>query len=165
MLQQFKSKDGNFFYSDNQSNEEELRSILNLFRASLIAFPKQQALDDAKSFLTAYLKQDLPNINNTNISKEIEFNLEYCWHTNVPRLEARTYIDIYGDTKTTNNIFNLKLLELAKLDFNMIQSIQHRELQILSRWWTKSSLAKLEFARHRHVEFYFWAARVCIEPK
>ncbi|GLJ10691.1 hypothetical protein SUGI_0133190 [Cryptomeria japonica] len=165
MLQQFKSKDGQIFYSDNQSNEEELRSILNLFRASLIAFPKEQALDDAKSFSTAYLKQDLSNINNTNISKEIEFNLEYHWHTNVPRLEARTYIDMYGDTKTTNNIFNSKLLELAKLDLNMIQSIQHHELQILSRWWTESGLAKLEFAHHRHVEFYFWAAGVCIEPK
>nr|WAK98082.1 3-carene synthase [Thuja plicata] len=163
MLQQLISKDVHFLYS--QSNEKELRSILNLFRASLIAFPKEQALDDAKAFSTSYLKNALANINNTNLSKEIQFNLEYGWHTNVPRLEARTYIDIYGDVKTTNNIFNSKLLELAKIDFNKIQSIQQQELQILSRWWTESGLAKLEFARHRHVEFYFWAAGVCIEPK
>ncbi|XP_059072440.1 alpha pinene synthase, chloroplastic isoform X1 [Cryptomeria japonica] len=165
VLQQFKSKDGQFLYSNNQSNEKDLRSILNFFRASLIAFSKEQVLDHAKSFSTTYLKQALPNINNTNLSKEIKFNLEYGWHTNVPRLEARTYIDIYGDVKTSNSIFNSKLLELAKLDFNMIQSIQQRELQILSRWWTESGLGKLEFARHRHVEFYFWAAGGCIEPK
>ncbi|GLJ10698.1 hypothetical protein SUGI_0133300 [Cryptomeria japonica] len=40
-----------------------------------------------------------------------------------------------------------------------------QDLQILSRWWTESGLAKLEFAHHHHVEFYFWAAGVCIEPK
>ncbi|GLJ09984.1 hypothetical protein SUGI_0119640 [Cryptomeria japonica] len=133
MLLQFKDNDGQFLCSNTLSNEE-LRSILNLYRASLIAFPKEQDLDDAKAFSTKYLKQVLPNINNTNISKEIKYNLEYGWHTNVPRLEARTYIDIYGDAKTTNNIYNSKLLELAKLDFNMIQSIQQRELQIVSRW-------------------------------
>ncbi|GLJ09954.1 hypothetical protein SUGI_0119060 [Cryptomeria japonica] len=33
------------------------------------------------------------------------------------------------------------------------------------RWWTEFGLAKLEFARHRHVEFYVWTAGVCIEPK
>ena len=33
------------------------------------------------------------------------------------------------------------------------------------RWWTESGLTKLEFARHRHVEFYFWAAGYCVEPK
>ncbi|GLJ09955.1 hypothetical protein SUGI_0119070 [Cryptomeria japonica] len=163
-LLQFKDNDGQFLYSNAQSNEE-LKSILNLYRASLIVFPNEQALDDAKAFSTTYLKQALPNISNTNLSKEIKFNLEYGWHTNVPRLEARTYIDIYGDHKNTKNIFNSKLLELAKLDFNMIQSMQQQELQILSRWWTESGLSKLEFSRHRHVEYYFWAAGACIEPK
>ncbi|GLJ09985.1 hypothetical protein SUGI_0119650 [Cryptomeria japonica] len=78
--------------------------------------------------------------------QQIKYNLEYGWHTNVPRLEARTYIDIYGDAKTTNNIYNSKLLELVK-------------------WWKECGLDKLEFAHHRHVEFYFSAAGVCIDPK
>nr|QHZ00920.1 terpene synthase 13 [Taiwania cryptomerioides] len=170
ILQQFIAKDEKLLHPNSQSNEEEIKSILNLFRASLIAFPQEKALDDAKSFSTTYLKQALQKINNSNLSREIQFNLEYGWHTNVPRLEARTYIDIYGednswDSKSINNIFYSKILELAKLDFNMIQSLQQQELQILSRWWIGSGLDKLEFSRHRHVEYYFWAAAGCIEPK
>ncbi|GLJ35267.1 hypothetical protein SUGI_0709720 [Cryptomeria japonica] len=170
MLQQFIREEGQLLHFNSQSNEEEIKGILNLFRASLIAFPGEKVLDDAKSFTTTYLQQVLPRISNLNLSREIKFNLEYGWHTNVPRLEARTYIDIYGEdsswaSKTINNIFYTTLLELAKLDFNMIQSLQQKELQILSRWWIESGLGKLEFARHRHVEYYLWAAMGCIEPK
>ncbi|XP_059071112.1 alpha pinene synthase, chloroplastic-like [Cryptomeria japonica] len=170
MLQQFIPKDKNLMHLKSEPNEEEIKSILNLFRASLIAFPEEKAMDGAKSFSTTYLKQALPKINNLNLSREIKFNLEYGWHTNVPRLETRTYLDIYGEdsswaSKNINNTFYEKLLELAKLDFNMIQSVQQKELQILSRWWTESGLVKLEFSRHRHVEYYLWAAGGCIEPK
>nr|C3RSF5.1 RecName: Full=Alpha pinene synthase, chloroplastic; Short=Cf-Pin; Flags: Precursor [Chamaecyparis formosensis]ABW80964.1 alpha pinene synthase [Chamaecyparis formosensis] len=170
VLQQFVLRDGPFLDSNNQPNEDDIKNILNLFRGSLIAFPGENVLDDAKSFTMTYLKQVLPKISNLNLSREIKFNLEYGWHTNVPRLEARTYIDIYGEdsswaSKSINNIFYTKLLELAKLDFNIIQSLQQQELQILSRWWMESDLGKLDFARHRHVEYYLWAATGCIEPK
>ncbi|GLJ35262.1 hypothetical protein SUGI_0709600 [Cryptomeria japonica] len=134
MLQQFIPKDKNLMHLNSESNEEEIKSILNLFRASLIAFPGEKAMDGAKSFSTTYLKQALPNINNLNLSREIKFNLEYGWHTNVPRLETRTYLDIYGEdsswaSKTINNTFYEKLLELAKLDFNMIQSVQQKSFK------------------------------------
>ncbi|GLJ09965.1 hypothetical protein SUGI_0119250 [Cryptomeria japonica] len=170
VLLHLKGKYERLQYSNSQTNNEEIRSILNLFRASLISFPQDQAINDVKSFATSYLKETLQIVNDTGISREIEFNLEYCWHTNVPRLEARTYIDIYGEddvwfAKNINKINNSKILELAKLDFNMIQSLQHQEIQVLSRWWVESGLDKLEFGRHRHVEFYFWATSGCIEPK
>ncbi|GLJ09968.1 hypothetical protein SUGI_0119290 [Cryptomeria japonica] len=171
-LESFKGKDGKFLKSSTQS-KEEIQSIINLFRASLIAFPNEKVMDEAKSFSTKYLKQALQNIDDSNLSREIEFNLEYGWHTNVPRLEARHYIEIYGEDsswaektiKGMPHLSNTKVLELAKLDFNMMQCMQQRELQILSRWWVESGLSKLEFARHRHVEYYFWAAGGVIEPK
>ncbi|XP_059069286.1 alpha pinene synthase, chloroplastic-like [Cryptomeria japonica] len=35
----------------------------------------------------------------------------------------------------------------------------------LDWWWVESGLSKLEFARHRHVEYYFWVVGGVIEPK
>nr|WBO26428.1 beta-pinene synthase [Taiwania cryptomerioides] len=165
VLESFKGKDGQLLNSSTQS-QEEIKSIMNLFRASLIAFPKEKVMDEAKSFSTLYLKQALQKIDNSNLSREIKFNLEYEWHTNVPRLEARNYIEIYGDDNSWAKMtINGKVLELAKVDFNMMQCMQQRELQTLSRWWVESGLSKLEFSRHRHVEYYFWAAGGVIEPK
>ncbi|KAH9307961.1 hypothetical protein KI387_035872, partial [Taxus chinensis] len=173
VLHHFNGKDEWIFDAYGEPKVKEIKTILNLFRASIIPFPRERVMDEAKAFAITYLKEALHNIGNSNLSREIEFNIEYGWHTNVPRLEAMTYIDIYGEDsswgeKIINNKSHKKnwdLLELAKLDFNMIQSIQQRELQILSRWWAESGLSDLEFARHRHVEYYFWAASVCIEPK
>ena len=49
MLSQFNDNDGKFVCSNIQSNEEELRRISNLYRASLIAFTKKKILDDTKN--------------------------------------------------------------------------------------------------------------------
>ncbi|GLJ09980.1 hypothetical protein SUGI_0119560 [Cryptomeria japonica] len=165
VLENFKGKDDQFLSSYNQSNKE-IKTILNLFRASLIAFHGQKVMEEAKVFATRYLKQVLPKINDLSLSQEIEFNLEYGWHTNVPRLETRNYIDMYGGaTSWMTCESNKKILDLAKLDFNMVQSVQQRELQILSMWWIKSGVRQLKFARNRYVEFYFWAAGGSVEPK
>ncbi|GLJ09977.1 hypothetical protein SUGI_0119460 [Cryptomeria japonica] len=165
VLENFKGKDGQFLSSYSQSNKE-IKTILNLFRVSLIAFHGEKIMEEAKAFATRYLEQVLPKINGSNLSREIEFNLHYGWHTNVPRLEARNYIDIYGaETSRMTCESNKKILDLAKLDFNMVQSVQQRELQILAKWWKESGVRQLTFARNRYVEFYFWAVGGSVEPK
>ncbi|GLJ31907.1 hypothetical protein SUGI_0642240 [Cryptomeria japonica] len=165
VLENFKEKDGQFSSSYTQSHEE-IRSVLNLFCASLIAFPEEKVMDEAKVFATTYLKQVVSKIDDDNLSLEIKYNLEYGWHTNMPRLEVRNYIDIYGkNTSWMACMNNRKILDLAKLDFNMVQSIQQRELQLLSRWWMNSGVPQLDFTRNRYVEYYFWAAGGCVEPK
>ncbi|XP_059072447.1 alpha pinene synthase, chloroplastic isoform X1 [Cryptomeria japonica] len=165
VLENFKEKDGNFLNSYSQSNEE-INTILNLYRVSLIAFPEEKIMEEAKVFATKYLKEVMSQTKDSNISKEIQFNLEYGWHTNMPRFETRNYIDIYGgNTSWMACKSNKKILYLAKLDFNMVQSLQQQELQLLSRWWTESGVPQLDFARNRYVEYYFWAAGGCVEPK
>lgn len=58
-----------------------------------------------------------------------------------------------------------KLLELAKVEFNIFHSIQKRELQSLSRWWKDYGFPQVTFARHRHVEYYTLAACIANDPK
>ncbi|OAO98028.1 hypothetical protein AXX17_AT4G19700 [Arabidopsis thaliana] len=55
--------------------------------------------------------------------------LEMPYHRRVGRLEARWYIEVYGERHDMNPI----LLELAKLDFNFVQAIHQDELKSLSR--------------------------------
>uniref|UniRef100_A0A0D6QR21 Uncharacterized protein n=1 Tax=Araucaria cunninghamii TaxID=56994 RepID=A0A0D6QR21_ARACU len=172
VLEHFKGMDGQFLSFTNDI-QKEIKCFLNLYRASLIAFPGEKVLDEAKAFTTTYLKEALKKIERSSLSREIELALEYDWHATLARLDARNYIDIYREDDSWGeniinkmpNMSNKKLLELAILDFNRIQALQEQELQAISRWVSESGLYKLSFARHRHVEYYFLAAGICGESE
>ncbi|URE21983.1 hypothetical protein MUK42_37297 [Musa troglodytarum] len=69
------------------------------------------------------------------------------------RLLARDYISIYQEDATRDDA----ILELAKLDFNLLQSLHHEELENITKWWKDLAPSKnLNFARDRLVECYFW---------
>jgi len=130
VLEHFKDQKGRFACSSIQT-EGEIRSLLNLFRASLVAFPNEKVMEEAEIFSTTYLKEAVQKIPVSSLSRQIEYNMEYGWHTNLPRLEARNYM---GDMIHEMPYMNAeKLLELAKLEFNIFHSLQERELEHLSR--------------------------------
>ncbi|GFP94264.1 (+)-epi-alpha-bisabolol synthase [Phtheirospermum japonicum] len=61
---------------------------------------------------------------------------------------------------------NLIMLELAKLDFNIVQAMYQDELKELSRWYTETRLSeKLSFARDRLVECFLWNVGSIFEPR
>nr|O24475.1 RecName: Full=Pinene synthase, chloroplastic; AltName: Full=(-)-(1S,5S)-pinene synthase; AltName: Full=Agg-pin1; AltName: Full=Beta-geraniolene synthase; Flags: Precursor [Abies grandis]AAB71085.1 pinene synthase [Abies grandis]AIF29188.1 pinene synthase [Expression vector pAPG2]AIF29194.1 pinene synthase [Expression vector pAPG1] len=163
----FKGQNGQFSCSENIQTDEEIRGVLNLFRASLIAFPGEKIMDEAEIFSTKYLKEALQKIPVSSLSREIGDVLEYGWHTYLPRLEARNYIQVFGqDTENTKSyVKSKKLLELAKLEFNIFQSLQKRELESLVRWWKESGFPEMTFCRHRHVEYYTLASCIAFEPQ
>nr|F2XFA6.1 RecName: Full=(R)-linalool synthase 1, chloroplastic; AltName: Full=Terpene synthase TPS-Lin 1; Short=PsTPS-Lin-1; Flags: Precursor [Picea sitchensis]ADZ45501.1 (-)-linalool synthase [Picea sitchensis] len=167
VLEQFKDQNGQFACSAIQT-EGEIKSVLNLFRASLIAFPGEKVMEDAEIFSTIYLKEALLTIPVCSLSREIAYVLEHGWHTNLPRLEARNYIDVFGQDPiygTPNIKMTQKLLEIAKLEFNIFHSLQQKELKHLSRWWKDSVFSQLTFPRHRHVEYYTLASCIDIDPQ
>ncbi|KAH9326692.1 hypothetical protein KI387_006870, partial [Taxus chinensis] len=87
VLEKFKAKNGGFLCSTTQP-EEMIKSFLNLFRASLIVFPNENVMEEAKSFATAYLNQALHKTDiGSSLSQEITFNLEYGWWPTLPRVE------------------------------------------------------------------------------
>ncbi|KAF7848013.1 hypothetical protein BT93_L2367 [Corymbia citriodora subsp. variegata] len=57
------------------------------------------------------------------------------------------------------------LLRLAKLDFNLVQSIHRKELSSLARWWVELGANKMTFCRDRLVENYFWSSIMVFEPQ
>eukprot|EP00253_Pinus_taeda_P022108 PITA_22108 len=160
VLENFKNENGLFFHSSTVE-EEEVRCMLTLLRASEISFPGEMVMDEAKAFATEYLNQLLTRVDITEVGesllREVRYALDFPWYCSVPRWEARSFIEIFGQNNSwLNSTMNKKVLELAKLDFNILQSVHQRELQLLSRWWSQSDIEKQNFYRKRHVEFYFW---------
>lgn len=167
VFEQFKDQKGQFAWFTSNHTERKIRSVLNLFRASLIGFPGEKVMEEAEVFSATYLKEALQTIPVSGLSREIEYALEYRWHSNLPRLEARSYIDILGEN-TINEMPYVKvakLLELAKLEFNIFHSIQQKELQCIWRWWKESGSPELTFVRHRYVEYYTLVSGIDMEPK
>jgi len=70
VLEHFKEEKGQFARSAIQT-EEEIRSVLNLFRASLIAFPGEKVMEEAEIFSAIYLKEALHNIAVSSLSREV----------------------------------------------------------------------------------------------
>ncbi|MBA0880404.1 hypothetical protein Goshw_015105 [Gossypium schwendimanii] len=58
----------------------------------------------------------------------VDHALELPLHWRMPRLEARWFIDVYEKNKDKNPI----ILELAILDYNIVQSIHQEDLRYVS---------------------------------
>lgn len=173
VLENFKDEKGHFFCNSTGEQEEgdkRVRSMLSLFRASSISFPGEKVMDEAKAFTTASLNQFLTGRDVSDVDqsllREVKYALEFPWHCSVPRLEARSFIEIYAKNDSwLRSIMNQKILELAKLDFNILQFTHQKDIQLISRWLTESDIAELNFYRKRHVELFFWVVTGTFEPQ
>ncbi|KAJ8461498.1 hypothetical protein OPV22_034424 [Ensete ventricosum] len=94
--------------------------------------------------------------------KHVAHALELPLNWRMQRIQTRWFIEAYQGEATMNPL----LLELAKLDFNLIQSMHKRELKELSRWWTDLGLGqRLPFFRDRLMESYLWTVGWAFEPQ
>uniref|UniRef100_A0A0G7ZNV0 Putative terpene synthase, PgTPS10 n=1 Tax=Picea glauca TaxID=3330 RepID=A0A0G7ZNV0_PICGL len=175
----FKDANGQFFCSTGPFNKD-VASMLSLYRASQLAFPGENILDEAKSFTSKYLKEALEKSetftswnNKQNLSEEIKYALENSWHASVPRAEAKRYCQVYRSDYAhiaksvyqLSNVNNPKILELAKLDFNIIQAIHQKEMKNVTAWFKDSEFPLLPFGRERPVECFFIIAAGTYEPQ
>ncbi|XAR55430.1 Tricyclene synthase [Bertholletia excelsa] len=158
VLEKFKDGSGKF---KCPSEDVQLKAFLSLYEASHLALEGENIMDEARAFTSAYLKGLKSNIS-SGLIEEIDHALELPPHCRALRLEARRYINAYGKRSDANRL----LLELAELDFNMVQSTLQRELRDMSRWWENIGLErKLSFAKIREMECFFWAVGMVPEPQ
>ncbi|KAK9984748.1 hypothetical protein SO802_034273 [Lithocarpus litseifolius] len=126
-----------------------------------LGFEGENLLDEAMEFTTMHLK-DLKGDVSKTLKEEVRHSLEIPLHRRMRRLEQRWYIDAYNMKEAHNR----KLLELARLDFNIVQSVHQRDLKDMSRWWKEMDLGnKLSFARDRLMECFFWTVGMVFEPQ
>ncbi|KAL5714793.1 hypothetical protein ACHQM5_016705 [Ranunculus cassubicifolius] len=138
-----------------------IEGLLSLYEASFLSRVGEAILDDAKFFAHGHLKEcrGCVNINKLDLVKHA---LEVPLYLNAIRLEARWYIDAYSRREDANP----DLLELARLDYNMVQAIHQNDIIDLLRWWKNLGLIEhLPFSRDRLVECFFAAMSVTFEPQ
>lgn len=127
IFKSFKYENGSF----KECLCNDVKGMLSLYEASYLAFEGEDLMDEAKAFTTMHL-QNLRDQNASNISvvEQVSHALELPLHHTMQRLEARWYIDAYSKRSDANQL----LLQLAKLDFNMVQSTLQTDLKDMSRY-------------------------------
>ncbi|XP_019174260.1 PREDICTED: (-)-alpha-terpineol synthase-like [Ipomoea nil] len=142
----------------------DIKGVLSLYEASYLSMEDEDVLEKAKDFSIHHLKQALrqQELIDEKLGEQISHALEMPFHWRMQRLESRWFIDVYEKTENNNSI----VLQLAKLDFNIVQALHLDELKQLSRWHENINLAeKLGFARSRFAEAFLWAVGLSYEPQ
>ncbi|KAF5188750.1 Myrcene synthase protein [Thalictrum thalictroides] len=98
----------------------------------------------------------------TNLAELVNHALDLPLNLRITRVEAKWYIDALSRKAGVNS----NLLELAKLDYNIVQAAHQKDVIDMSRWWKNLGLPKkLPFARNRLVECFLWSVGVAYEPQ
>ncbi|KAL6269817.1 hypothetical protein ACE6H2_026728 [Prunus campanulata] len=156
IFNQFKDANGNF----KESLTANVSGMLSLYEATHLRVHGEDILEEAIVFTTAHLESKINHVRYSlaaQITQALERPLLKC----LERVGARNYMSIYQDEASHNET----LLKLAKLDFNLVQSLHKKELSEITRWWKEVDFErKLPFGRDRIVELYFWAMAIYFEP-
>ncbi|KAF7804749.1 ent-copalyl diphosphate synthase, chloroplastic [Senna tora] len=173
-------RNGEFFCFGGQSTQA-VTGMFNLYRASQLVFPGEEILEEANHFSTKFLR-DKQAANQLfdkwiimkNLPGEVAYALDVPWYANLPRVEARFYIDQYGgDTdiwigKTLYRmayVNNNNYLELAKLDYNNCQAVHMREWEKIQKWHSESRLEEYGLSRESLLFAYYLATSSIFEAE
>ncbi|KAL3752995.1 hypothetical protein ACJRO7_000399 [Eucalyptus globulus] len=126
VFQRFMSKMGTL----NELLHEDVKGLLGLYEASFHGLEGETILDEGWNFASKHLNDLNLDKVPTNIASHVSHALDMPIHWRPNRLEARWFMDMYG--KQQDMIPSL--LRLAKIDFNLVQSIHRKEVGNLARW-------------------------------
>ncbi|WKA11631.1 hypothetical protein VitviT2T_029111 [Vitis vinifera] len=135
--------------------------MLGLYEAAHLRVQEEDILDEALAFTTTHLKSLVKHLDHP-LAVQVTQALHRPIRKGLERLEARPYISIYQDEASHSKA----LLKLAKLDFNLLQSLYKKELSHITRWWKDLDFSsRLPFVRDRVVETYLWIVVACFESQ
>lgn len=126
VFNKFRGRDGEFL----ERFGYDVVGLLSLYEASYLGMPGENVMEVAKKFSAEHLNSYLGKQKYcSNLAIQVKQSLQVPLHWRMPRVEARTFIDVYQKDDTTNNSV---LIELAKLDYNLVQSVYQQELKDLA---------------------------------
>ncbi|KAF5472879.1 hypothetical protein F2P56_009547 [Juglans regia] len=144
-----------------KSKHETIKGMLELLEASHLALEGENFLDAAREFSTTTLEETLANLDSF-LAKQVIHALELPSQKRVQWFDVKWHISVEEKHRDMNAI---NLLELAKLNFNIVQATLQKDLRELSRWWGNLGLREnLNFARDRLVESFVFSVGLACEP-
>nr|CAB3502916.1 unnamed protein product [Digitaria exilis] len=125
------------------------RDLLSLYNAAHMAIPGEEALDDAIAFARRHLeaavnKGELRSPMKEQVSRALDIPLPRF----IARVETAYYIAEYEQEETHDAV----LLELAKLDFNLVRALHLRELSDITLWEESAASDVPEYLRALYVQ-------------
>ena len=110
--------------------QNQTKGMLSLYEASYLGKEGEFVLIEAMDFTTKHLKKLMEEGSlEPRFREHVAHALELPLNWRMERIHTRWFIETYQSEATMNPL----LLELAKLDFNLIQSMHKRELKEVSR--------------------------------
>ncbi|CAO2200092.1 unnamed protein product [Urochloa humidicola] len=159
VFNKFRGDDGTF--SDELANDP--KTLLSFFNAVNLFIHGEPELDEAISFARRHLE----SISQKGAVKApLADQIKRSLHIPLPRIHRRVEMVSYIPEYDKEDGHNPILLELAKLDFNILQRVHQKELKEISRWWKDvSSYMGLHHIRDRVIENYTWSYAVYHEEE
>ncbi|KAK8484390.1 hypothetical protein V6N11_001648 [Hibiscus sabdariffa] len=144
-----------------ESLGSDAEAILSLYEASHLGMHGEDVMEEAKEFSAKHLKSSLGKLD-CDLAMQVQQSLQVPLRWRMPRSEAVNYIQVYQKHDTSHSA----LIELAKLDYNLVQAVYQQELRELARWWGELGFKeKMSFSRDRLMENYIWAMGIVFEPQ
>ncbi|KAK9907036.1 hypothetical protein M0R45_002489 [Rubus argutus] len=141
---------------------EDIKGLVGLFEASQMTFQGEETLDEAgklsHQLLTAWLPKNLDDPGATLVAH----TLEHPYHKSLTRFMAKNFFNNFqGQEKWISS-----LQDLAKLEFNMVESLIQNEILQVAKWWKELGLTKeLNFVRDQPIKWYTWPMASLVDPR
>ncbi|XP_020973194.1 probable terpene synthase 2 [Arachis ipaensis] len=133
----------------------------SLYEAAQLRVHGEDILEEAHEFTYNKLKSIINQLS-PSLADQINQSLGLPLHKTFSRIRARSYMSFYKENPSHDKV----LLALAKLDFNMLQSLHQKEIGNITRWCKNAGFAtKVTYARDRVVELFFWVVCISSESK
>ncbi|KAG6654989.1 myrcene synthase, chloroplastic-like [Carya illinoinensis] len=157
IFKSFTNEKGNF----KECLCDDPKGMLALYEASFLLIEGESILEEARDFASKHLKDYVEKSKDQNLRAMVNHALELPLHWRMIRLEVRWFIDVYRSREDMNSI----LLQLAELDFNVVQAVHQEDLKEASRWWRSTGLGDLSFVRDRVMENFLWTVGASFQPQ
>ncbi|XP_055827027.1 alpha-farnesene synthase-like [Solanum dulcamara] len=148
---------------DMTKKVSDIKTLFELLEGSYLSMDGENLLNDIRLFSTKNLS-DVDTSFITNNKEYLSNSLNYfplAWSSRW--YDVRRHITMSGEQ---GNKTNPVLLNLAKLNFNIVQATHLKDLKDVIRWWINLDIVEdLFFTRDRIVECFFFAGGIASEPQ
>ncbi|CAL1372583.1 unnamed protein product [Linum trigynum] len=138
----------------------DVLGLVELFEASYLGLKDEDIMEEANRFSTRVLKSSYPRLllhRNNDLAERVAHALELPIHWRV------RWFDVKWQIKVQKKKVGRALIDLAKVNFNVVQSVLQRDLKKISRWWKDLGLIeRLDFTRDRVVESFLCSVGLAI---
>ncbi|KAJ0082415.1 hypothetical protein Patl1_10964 [Pistacia atlantica] len=122
----FRNKDGKF----NQKASEDINGLMGLYEASHLSIDGEDVLDEAGDFSVKLLTERVKNLDHYQ-ARIVENTLAHPFHKSLARLMAKNlFVSKFPSKNKWTHVFE----DLAKIDFNLVQSLHQKEMVKTSQW-------------------------------